>query len=101
MDCSIVHSFSNVEAKIESAMVASTQNEHELTCLVLSFAYLQLRVFLLQLVRIEQGSFVSHMLTALTEMLREVDFGLFFKNLRLMAWNAVPKFRLALMKIID
>jgi len=68
----VVHSFCNVEAKVESAVIAATQDKHELSSFMFSFDDLQFRVFFLQLVRIEECSFVPHVLAALTEMLREV-----------------------------
>lgn len=41
------------------------------------------------------------MFTTLTKMLREVYFGLFFKNMRLVIRDAVPEFGFSFVKIVD
>jgi hypothetical protein len=68
---------------------------------VLRLAYLQLRIFLLQLVRVEEGRFVPHVLAALAEVLREVYFSFLLENVRLVVRNAVPEFGFSLMKVVN
>lgn len=68
---SIVDCFRYIETKIETAMVATPEHQHELTREMFSLCYLQIRVFLDQVVRIEQGSLVPQVFTALAEVLRE------------------------------
>ena len=73
----IIDSFGNIESKIETAMVAATQDEHELSRFMFHFGQFQFRIFPFQNIRIYQGGFVTQVLGTLTEMFREMHAGFF------------------------
>lgn len=61
----------------------------------------QFGVFLFQTIGIDESSFMSHVFRTLGKMLGKVVFGLLFQDIGLIGRNAIPKFRLSLMKVID
>lgn len=97
----IVDCFGNIEAKIETAMVTTPEDQHELPRTMLSLCYPQIGVLLDQVVRIEEGSLVSQVLAALAEVLREEGLCLSLQDVGLIQRNAVPKLGLALMQEVD
>lgn len=97
----IVDCLGDVEPKIEAAVIAPSQHEHELSRLVLHLAQTQLRILLLEVVGVEQSRLVPQVLGTLREMLRKVASGLFLQNGGLISWDTVPEFRLTFMEKID
>lgn len=82
-------------------MIASSHNQNEFVGLVLNLSDFEFRVFLFQVVRIDKSSFMPQMFTAFTKMFRKIISCFFFQNGSLVNWYAIPKFGLALMKIVD
>lgn len=56
---SIINCLSNVKAKIETFMVAPSENHHYFPSLMLSFGYFQIFVFLEQSLRVNQERFMT------------------------------------------
>jgi hypothetical protein len=76
-------------------MVTSSEDQDELSWLMLYFSDFELRILLFKGVRVDQGSFVSQMFTAFAKMLRKVVFGFSLKDGRLLCRNTIPKFGLS------
>ena len=76
----IVYCFSYVESEIEATMIAGSQNKHEFSSFVLHLADLKLGIFLFEIIRVDQSSFMSHIFRAFGKMFRKVIFSLSFQN---------------------
>jgi len=97
----VVDGFSNVETKIESAVIGTSKDEHELSSFVLHLCDFEFRIFLFEGVGINQSRFMPQMLRTFAEVLRKVDLGFLLKNVPLIGRNAIPKFAFSLMKEVD
>lgn len=70
-ECGVVDCFGNIESEIETAMITTSEDQHELPRKMLRLGYLQIGVLLDQVVRIKEGSLMPQVLTALAEVFRE------------------------------
>lgn len=97
----VIHCLSDIETKIETAVVTSAKDQHKLSRLMLSLSDPQIRVLLGKVIWIEESGLVSEMFTALAEMLGEVSLGLPLEDVGLLKGDAVPKLGLSLMEEVD
>lgn len=58
-NCRIVDSFCDVEPTIETTVVATSENQHKLSCLMLCFGDSELRIFFFEIVRVDESGLVS------------------------------------------
>lgn len=90
-NCGVIDRLCDVEAEVETAVVAATEDQHELSGLVLGLADFEIGVFLDDVVGVEEGSLVSEVLAALAKVLGEEGLGLALEDMGLINGDAVPK----------
>jgi hypothetical protein len=100
-DGCVVDSLRNVETEVESAVIASAEDQHELSRFMLCLSDLEVGIFFDKIIRVEKRSLVSQVLTASAEMLREVGLSLSLKDVGLVQRDTVPKLRLSLVEEVD
>ena len=98
---SVVDCFSNIVAKVETAVIAASQDQHELTRTLFCLRQFQLRYLAFEKIGVDEGSFVSEVLSTSTKMFREVLVSLSFQQVCLGLRNGIPKFRLSFMNVVD
>ena len=72
-------------------MIGATEDSDDLLFFMLCFGDSKVRVFLLEVVRIDEGCFVTQELFAGTEMLRKYLLDLFLKNMLVLVANRIPE----------
>lgn len=77
----IIDSLSDVKSKVESAMVASSEDQHEFSGFVLCLADFEVRIFFYKSIGVEEGGLVSQVLAAFAEMFWEEYLGLLLKDM--------------------
>lgn len=77
---SIIDSFCNIVAKVETRVVASTKHKDEFPWTMLNFGDFEFRILLLEGVGVDEGGFVAKVLAAFAEVLREIVFGLLLQD---------------------
>jgi hypothetical protein len=82
-------------------VIATSEDKHELSWFVFSLGDLEGRVFLDEVVGVEEGSLVSKVFAAFAKMLWEEGLCLSFQNMRLIDRDTVPKLGLALMEEVN
>ena len=97
----VVDCLSDVVAEIEAAVVAASQDQHELARTLFCLRYLQLRYLAFEKVGIDESGFVPEVLRASAKMLREVFLSLPLQQVRLGFRNGVPKLVLSFVKVVD
>ena len=97
----VVDGLGDVDSEIEAAVIAASEDEHKLSRLVLDLADPQLRVLLLEVVRVDQGGLVPEVLGTLAEVFGKQRLGLLLEDVGLVGRNAVPELGLALVEVVD
>lgn len=77
-------------------MIGATEDSDDLMLFMLCFGDSKVRVFLLEVVRIDEGGFVTQELFAGTEMLGKYLLDFLLKNMLVLVADRVPELGLAL-----
>lgn len=99
--CGIVDGLCYVVAEVEATVIAASKDQHELSGMLFDLGDAQLRKRAFEKIRIDEGSLVPEVLAAFAELLREVAFSLTLKQFSLSLRNAVPKFGLSFVEVVD
>lgn len=87
----VVDCLRDVEAEVEAGVVRPPQHRDDRVLGVLGLAYPELRVLLLEVVRVYQRSLVPEVLLARTEVLREESRRLLLQDLFVLVVDRIPK----------
>ena len=87
----IVDGFSDIEAKIKATVVRTSEDQNKLSLFVLNLVYLELRVFPLDIVGVDESGLVPQKGGTLAKVFWEQALRLFFQNVALVFRDAIPE----------
>ena len=99
--CSIINCFGDIKTAIESTVIGSSKDNHDLPCLMLHSTNFNPLMSFQQQFRIDKKCLMSQKLGAFARLLFETDSGLLLEDMAVREGYTVPYFRCSLMDVID